>query len=364
MPHLRIAVVYGGNKAAPDAVIRPSLTARSWKSYEAVACDIAAALRRIGFVHVSVLPENMGLGEELRRLRIDLAWLNTGGVQGYNPVSHAPAMLEMLGIPYVGHDPLTASTLDNKHVFKQCALALGLPTASFMTWNGEYGAFDPMLEPRFRHAFADHRGPFIVKPVSGRASLHVHVVDAVADLPAAVDAVFIATRNLVLIERYLPGCEYAVAVAGPMRAVNGKLERLSDPFAFSAIERALDEDERIFTSMDTKPITADRFSPAPSSVRSQLETLAQSVFRQMHLRTLVRLDVRADAGGTLYLLEANPKPDLKFPGADSTSLVCAGLSGLGMDYDDLILSLIGCRIDELFTHQSGALRHLDPLLVA
>ena len=362
MPHLRIAVIFGGNKAQSGAVIRPSLNARSWKSYESVAIDIADALRRIGFVHVSVLPEDMRLGEELRRLAIDLAWLNTGGVQGYNPVSHAPAMLEMLGIPYVGHDPLTASTLDNKHVFKQCASALGLPTAPFVTWNGEFGQFDPSRDPRFGHAFGDYRGPFIVKPVSGRASLNVHLVDQVADLSGVVAEVYQLTRNLVLIERFLPGREYAVAVAGPLRARGGKFERLSAPFAFSPIERILDSDEPIFTSMDRKPITAERFRPAPPEVQPPLDTLACAVFQEMHLRTLVRLDVRADADGALYLLEANPKPDLKYPHADVTSLVCGGLAALGMSYDDLILSLLVHRLDQLMTHQRGVLRHLDPLL--
>ena len=61
------------------------------------------------------------------------AWLNTGGVQGYNSTAHAPAMLELFGVPYVGHDPLTVGTLDNKHVFKRDLVCLGLPTAPFIT---------------------------------------------------------------------------------------------------------------------------------------------------------------------------------------------------------------------------------------
>src|SRR5438552_505358 len=102
---LRIAVIFGGAKDADGAVIRPTINTRPWKSYESVAHDIAAALRRIGFRHVELLPEDMRLGERLWQADIHMAWLNTGGVQGYNPVSHAAAALEMLGVPYVGHDP-------------------------------------------------------------------------------------------------------------------------------------------------------------------------------------------------------------------------------------------------------------------
>src|SRR5215211_5890840 len=48
MPRLRLAVIFGGNKSTPGSVIYPSHNTRSWKSYEAVAADIAASLRRIG----------------------------------------------------------------------------------------------------------------------------------------------------------------------------------------------------------------------------------------------------------------------------------------------------------------------------
>ena len=111
---MRIAVVYGGDKSREGAVIHETSNPRSWKSYQTVAEDIANALRRLGFRHVILAADDMNLSATLHREKIDLAWLNTGGVQGYNPVSHAPAMLEMLGVPYVGHDPLTAGTLDNK----------------------------------------------------------------------------------------------------------------------------------------------------------------------------------------------------------------------------------------------------------
>src|ERR1700730_12396815 len=64
---LRLAVVFGGDKAMPGGVVYPSHNSRSWKSYECVAQDIADSLRRIGFHHVQTMPEDMHLGERLRR---------------------------------------------------------------------------------------------------------------------------------------------------------------------------------------------------------------------------------------------------------------------------------------------------------
>lgn len=366
LPRLRIAVIFGGDKSADGAVINRTVNPRPWKSYEKVAHDIAAALMRIGFREVAILPDDMQLGERLRRAGTHLAWLNTGGVQGFAAMSHAAAMLEMFGVPYLGHDPITTSILDSKHLFKRELALLGLPTAPFMAWHPARGPLAAPQNPRFHQAFGDHPGPFVVKPVSGRASHHVRVVDHISDIEDAISDIYAATDNHVLIETFLSGNEYCIAVAGPVIARNGRLSRLNGPFTFSAIERRLDGDERIFTSMDQRPITIDRvrlLTPeADQPVHDQLHALGRTVFEELDLETLIRLDVRADAAGRLYVLEANPKPDLAAPVADKTSLVCAGLPLLGMSYDDLVLGLLADRLDILFCRRRGSAHRLLELV--
>ena len=64
----------------------------------------------------------------------------------------------------------------------------------------------------------------------------------------------------------------------------------------------------------------------------------------------------------MAVLEANPKPDLKLPRENQTSLVCANLGAYGMSYDDLILSLISDRIDLLFSQRRRAVADLTALL--
>ena len=366
MSRMRVAVIYGGDKAADGAVIHQTLNTRSWKSYQAVAEDIAESLQRLGCQHVHVMPEDMQLGQRLRDHSIHMAWLNTGGVQGYNPMGHAASMLEMLGVPYVGHDPLTVSILDNKHSFKRDLLALGLPTAPFITWHPRRGPLFPQAQKRFAAMFGDYEGPFIVKPVSGRASQHVHVVDDIKQLDDVINKVYELTSNYVLIEKYLGGREFCVAICGPVVAKDGLLDRRTTPFVFGEVERVLDEDEQIFTSMDVKPITVDRIRPFDTSADAdalrQLRELAMDVFCELGLETLVRLDVRSDPSGAMYLLEANPKPDLKAPKENKTNLVCASLAQYGMTYDDLILSLLADRIDLLFSQRRGTVTHLTTLL--
>lgn len=362
-----IAVVYGGDKTEPGAVIRQAVNARSWKSYRSVAEDIADSLKRQGANSVTLIPDDMRLGERLRQEGIDFVWLNTGGVQGRSPMSHAAAMLEMLGLPYLGHDPLMTGILDSKYVFKQNMSYLGLPTAKFTVWNpSTAGTSDPRGDRRFIRAFGDFGGPFIVKPVSGRASLHVYVVDAAEDLAEAIEEVYGATENDVLVETYLGGREYCIAVGGPVVSKIGALDRLDEPFAFSATERRLAPDELIFTSMDQRPITGDRVGPldpkSNAGVIAELKAIGRAVYDDMQLESLIRLDIRANDEGDLHVLEANPKPDLAAPRADKTSIVCTGLAHEAMAYDDLIRSMFADRIDLLFCKRRGAVTSLADLL--
>jgi D-alanine-D-alanine ligase len=363
---LNLAIVYGGNKAVEGAVINQSNNSRSWKSYEAVAKDIATAMTRLGCRQVDLMADDMRLGEQLKRSNSHLAWLNSGGVQGFGSVAHAPAMMEMFGVPYIGHDPIIAGILDQKHIFKRQLRASGIPTAEFHIWQPSLDSKDPTLDPGFFAAFGHYPGPFIVKPVSGRASLHVTYVEERSGLAQAIEAVYEITRNHVLIERYLDGKEYCVAITGPVISRHGKLERLPEPFVFSPLERVLDAEEKIFTSMDVKPITGERARPldpvADAEMIARLEILARQVFTQLGVETLIRLDVRADRHGSLFVLEANPKPDLKQPSDSVTSLVCLGLPQFGMTYDDLIMSVFADRIDVLLSERRGSADRLSRLL--
>ena len=91
MADLRLAVIFGGDKVSPGSVVYQASNTRPWKSYEAVAQDIAASLERIGFRNVQLMPDDMRLGDRVRREGIHMAWLNSGGVQGYNSAAHGPA---------------------------------------------------------------------------------------------------------------------------------------------------------------------------------------------------------------------------------------------------------------------------------
>ena len=363
---LRLAVIYAGDKSRPGSVLYPAHNPRDWKSYEAVARDIQATLKEEGFEQVFLMPDDQTLFANLEKHKIHFAWLNTAGVQGYNPTSHAPAMLEMLGVPYIGHDPLNVTLLDNKDLFRRELVALGFKSPPFFVWNRARHTDASEWLHEIPRAFGDWRGPFVVKPVNGRASKGVVVADSILELPRLVEQVYEQTRNKVLIEQYLSGREYCVSIYGAVQATGSGLRLHQAPFCFSQVERMLDPGERISTSMDKKALTASRFRVLdprvdPAAIRS-LNDLATRLFTYFNLCTLIRLDVRADANGELYIIEANPKPDLKRTDGNIINIVSLGLADIGMSYNDLVISILANRLHQLFGVEQGYMRHIVELL--
>ncbi|KXI22605.1 D-alanine--D-alanine ligase family protein [Photobacterium sanguinicancri] len=355
---LSIAVVHGGEKSQPENFIYENLSPRSTKTYQPVACDIADALCESGFKHVCVLPENIDLPRRLKELNIDLVVTNSGGLQGFDSMCHLPSMLEMLGVPYVGHSPMTAGVLDNKHLFKHEINAAGIPTAPFITVALGEDIQSIANQQKLDSMEAEFGSAFVVKPVSGRASVHVYPVFDREQLKHKIEHVQAATNNTVMIEPFLSGREFVVAVAGPVVFKNDELSKREEPLAFSITERVLLEDEPIFTSMDVKPITDDRLLKVEDpELRKQLADLGIKIFKQLGLHTLVRVDLRMDNQGQLYVLETNPKPDLKRPEGNKLSIVCHDIQGEGMTYHDLIQSLVFNRLVYLNNTRPGALSH-------
>ena len=84
-----------------------------------------------------------------------------------------------------------------------------------------------------------------------------------------------------------------------------------EPFAFSAVQRVFEPHEKIFTSMDERPITDDRIRLLDLSRESELiremEHLARRVFAWFTLSSLVRLDLRESGDGEPSSTRSQPK---------------------------------------------------------
>lgn len=364
---LGIAIIYAGNPEKPKNICFRTNNPRHWKSYKSVAEDIRNALSKLGFDHLVLLEEGKNLAVQLSRLKIDFAWLNTAGVQGLDSSCHCAALLESLGIPYVGHTPVNTALMDNKHLFKMFLNHHGIRTAPSITWNpvtdlnggsiSSFQAFQQTLQNMV--AFSDNVR-FVVKPVCGRASNFVSIVDTIEDALSACKRVFDKTHNSVLVEPFLPGREYCVAVMGSMEGQysgRGRWQFFShnSPRCFSQFERNLEDPLGIFTSIDTKAISASSIRPlnhkGEQDVIIELNNIASAIYQALGLHALIRVDLRMDNLGRLHVLEANPKPDIKAPSRYSTSLVSLGIEQLGISYESLILNQLTVTLSHFYHYR-------------
>ena len=72
-----------------------------------------------------------GLIDRLRKTPVDIVFNIAEGHRGRNREAHIPALLEFLGIPYTGSDPLTLSLTLDKSVAKRVVVSEGIPTPRF-----------------------------------------------------------------------------------------------------------------------------------------------------------------------------------------------------------------------------------------
>jgi len=157
----------------------------------------------------------------------------------------------------------------------------------------------------------------------------------------------------------MAGREYCVAVSGPLLYRGDEITISDHPIAFSALERKLESSEKIFTSMDRKSISEDRIIKIKEDkIKNNLYEIAYKIFERLQLKSIVRIDLRADENGELNVLEANPKPDLKMPSEKSASLVALGLSENNLSYCDLMKSLLAGSIYDYIKYRPRYIKHI------
>ncbi|MBN1656367.1 MAG: D-alanine--D-alanine ligase [Deltaproteobacteria bacterium] len=259
----------------------------------------------------------------LAQAGVDIAFNIAEGFGGRHRESHVPALLELLNIPYTGSDPTTLSLALDKSLAKLVVSQAGCRTASFVVMSSAREAIPEQL------AF-----PVIVKPVAEGSSKGINassVVEKPDDLRKIAAGLIAKYRQPALVESYLPGREFTVALLG------------EDP------PRVLQPMEVIFTNPQTKHPIYDfstkfenqkvRFEvPADvnSDLRSALEDAATRAFAALGCRDYARIDLRLDDRGRVNFIECNPLPGI----APGFSDFCVIAEKSGLSYHDLIREMV------------------------
>jgi D-alanine-D-alanine ligase len=287
---------------------------------------IAAVLRGLGH-EVAKLGDGRELLQRLLADPPDFVF-NIAEGQGVGRAREArvPAVLEMLGIPYSGSDPLTlAATLD-KDCAKRLVASAGVPVPRGLV----LGPGDPV-------AAGDLPWPLLVKPAwegsskGIRGKCLVHAPDA---LQEAVAALRRDHRQPILVEEFIDGDELTVGVVG------------NDPPEVLGVMRVLPNrtDAPFIYSLEVKrdfrrQVHYECPARLRAAVTAAVEQAALTAWRVLGCRDVARVDFRL-RGGVPYFLEVNPLPGLN---RDTSDLVI--LTGLrGRSYPWLIERILGAAL--------------------
>jgi D-alanine-D-alanine ligase len=322
----------GAAKALPSGEFIGTDMEEEFDSPETIAA-LAEAVRSLGH-EVDLL----GDGEPMLRKLLDgprpELVLNIAEGLGISRTreSRVPAVLEMLGIPYTGSDPLTlAATLD-----KECAKRLvdhaGIATPRWaLVEDGDLTASEEKL--------ATLGWPLIVKPNyegSSKGVLRSGIVNNRSELEAAVERLASAYHQPILIEEFIKGEELTVGVVGnqppqviaimrilPKQASDG-------PFIYG-IEVKRHWQEHLVYESPAKISSADA-----ETVRRA--TLA--AWRALGCRDVARFDFRL-RDGVPYFLEVNPLPGISPFSGDIVFLS----RGVGISHEQLVGRILDAAIE-------------------
>lgn len=294
----KVAVLFGGHSAEREVSLRSGtavLQALQAQGVDAHRFDPAEQplhqLLEQGFDRAFIVLHGRG-GED-------------GTIQG---------ALEYLGIPYTGSGVMACALAMDKVKTKQIWQACGLPIAdSRVIRRGERVDAAELL--------AALGGKVMVKPAQEGSSIGMGSASSAEQLSAAI-ALAHQYDHEALIEAWLAGPEYTVAVLGDRALPSIRLQTSHEFYDYAAKYQAT----------DTQYHCPAGLSPLAEQA---IQELAYSAFTALGARGWGRIDVMCDAEGNYRLLEAN-----LVPGMTAKSLVPMAARAVGLSFEQLVLQIL------------------------
>jgi D-alanine-D-alanine ligase len=327
---MKIGITYDLKSAAPLPAHLPDDYQEEFDSPVTIEA-IASVLRRLGH-DVVKLGDGREMLEAVLRDPPDFVFnFAEGQGVGRSREARVPAVLEMLGIPYTGSDPLTLAVTLDKDCAKRLVQSAGVAVPRWQT-----------VGP------ADDLGPFrkmgklpytaIVKPAWEGSSKGIRgkcVVDTGDELAAAVDALRQAHQQPILVEEYIQGEELTVGLLGNHAPTSLGILRVLPVRAAERFVYSLEvkRDFRRLVRYESPP-------QLPATHTAAVERAARAAFRVLGCRDVSRVDFRL-RDGVPYFLEVNPLPGLN---PESSDLVILATMN-GWTYDALIAGILQAARD-------------------
>ncbi|WP_062382739.1 D-alanine--D-alanine ligase family protein [Demequina iriomotensis] len=261
---------------------------------------------------VSLVDVDTELIPTLRHGDIDVVWPLVHGATGED--GSLQALLELVGVPFVGTASHSARVAWNKAVSKAVMARSGIATPEHVTL--PQSLFREVGAEQVLDAVVAKFGlPVVVKPVRGGSALGVSIVREREDLARAMVHCF-AYGDTALVERFVAGTEVAMSVLG-----TGDTARVL-PAVETVTDGAYDYDARY------NPGRVEYFCPGrlTDAQAEAAASTALAVHRSMDLRDLSRIDLIFDESGVPQVIDINIAP-----GMTETSLFPQAAEAAGLD---------------------------------
>ncbi|MEW6363971.1 MAG: ATP-grasp domain-containing protein [Acidobacteriota bacterium] len=230
-----------------------------------------------------------------------------------------PAALEVLRIPYTGSPPITIGLALHKGRAREILLYHRVPYPKF--------AVLPAI-PKDRPRGVPF--PMIVKPSREDGSLGISkdsVVHDLTQLRAQVDHIVRTYAQPALVEEYVDGREFNVAILGETEPEVLPISEID----FSSLNPRL---PRIVAYEAKWKVNSDYYQgtvpicPAnlPLETADRIRKVAVTAYRALGVRDYGRVDMRLSTDGTPYVIEVNPNPDISPKAGLARSAKVAGMS--------------------------------------
>ncbi len=229
---------------------------------------------------------------------------DTGFRNVANHELHIPALLELLSIPYSGATPACMVLCYDKNLVRLAADSLGIVTPR--EWFVPHDQNLPSID--------QFEFPALIKPNRADGSVGItrdSVVHDAADAKSYVERLRRTLPNCdVLVQEYLPGPEYGMALIGNPRNGFATLP----PLAVDYSQLPADLPPILGYESKTDPESAywrgAKIVPAALApeLEQQMHRDAEQLFERLQCQDYARFDWRARADGKIALMEVNPNP--------------------------------------------------------
>jgi D-alanine-D-alanine ligase len=306
---------------------------------------IAEALEREGH-YVHLCRADHSLVESLTNLRPHICFNIAEGVHGDGREAQAPALCELLGIPYTASRVVANAISLDKTQTKRVWKSVGLPTPDFQEFLNPKEKLNPELT-----------FPLFVKPAREGTGMGVDSGSLVKDereLRARINWIINTYHQPALVESYLPGREFTVGFIGNPGSPKGRrrpwLYDRSGYHVFPILE--LDNSRSVSPgiygnaakSLDIGENGAPEYlCPAVISheLAQNMISLAIRAAEAIDVKDVSRVDLRLSASGEPYLMEINTLPGLN----PEVSDLCIMAASEGITYEVLITEILYLAAD-------------------